>query len=653
MGMTCRGFRLRRTTRRTASRRGSIRESEGTGRKDAIRRRLQFVALTLFALLAFGDGTAQAAADQSYDVTIAPTDKPALDQALKEASQLQSLKEKAPVGSFALILRAKGDVDRFVTVLRSLGYYDGRAAIAIDGHPLDDPALAQALSSLSESKAAEVKVTVQAGPLYHLGHIAIDGEVPDDAAAKLGLAEGQPAVASDVLAAGARLLTAMREDGYPLAAVDTPDAVQDPRHHTIDVTFKAAAGRRAVIGAIGFTGLSAVNQGFVRRRLLVRPGQLYQPSKIDEARQDLASIGVFSSVSVNAATSIAPDGSIPLTYTFQERPAHAVGLTGAFSTDLGASLTTTWSDRNLFGNAEQLNLSAAGTGLGGSAVKGLGYDISAQFLKPDFLRRDQTLELDAAALKQDLQAYNQQAVSAGGSLRRKLSPLWTISVGLTGVQEKISQEEITRDYTLLAVPVTVKFDSTGLANPLTDPTHGGRVSFTATPTLSLSGRTSTFTILQAAGSTYVDLGRYWFGTEGRSVLALRGLVGSVQGAGQFELPPDQRFYGGGSATVRGFKYQSIGPLFRDNNPIGGTAIDAGTIEFRQRVFHDFGFATFADAGQVSASSAPFGGTLRVGMGVGLRYYTPIGPVRLDVALPLNRPPGGDRFEIYLGLGQAF
>jgi translocation and assembly module TamA len=611
------------------------------------------MAVTLLAMLAFGDSGLRAADTQPYDMTIAPTDNSALEQALKDASQLLSLKEKSPVGSFALILRAKGDVDRFDTVLRSFGYYDGGVAIDIDGHPLDDPALTQTLSALPEGKSAEVKVTVQTGPLYHLGRVTIDGEVPPDAAAKLGLAEGQPAVASDVLAAGARLLTAMREDGYALATVNPPDVTQNPQHHTIDVTFKAAAGRSAVIGAIDFTGLSAVNEDFLRRRLLIQPGQLYQPSKIDAARQDLASLGVFSSVSVSAGTSIAPDGSIPLTYSFQERPAHAVGLTGAYSTDLGGSLTTTWSGRNLFGNAEQLNLSAAGTGLGGSAVKGLGYDISAQFLKPDLLQRDQTLEFDAAALKQDLQAYNQRAVSAGAALRRKLSPLWTVSVGVAVEQETIEQQGVSRDYTLLAVPVSAKYDSTRLANPLTDPTNGSRVSFTVTPTQSLSGKTSTFAILQAAGSSYFDLGHYWFGTEGRSVLALRGLVGSVQGAGQFELPPDQRFYGGGSATVRGFKYQSIGPLFPDNSPIGGTAIDAGTIEFRQRLFRDFGMATFVDAGQVSGDNAPFRGTLRVGMGVGLRYYTPIGPVRLDVAVPLNRPPGGDRFEIYLGLGQAF
>jgi len=137
------------------------------------------------------------------------------------------------------------------------------------------------------------------------------------------------------------------------------------------------------------------------------------------------------------------------------------------------------------------------------------------------------------------------------------------------------------------------------------------------------------------------------------VLALRGVLGSVQGGSTFALPPDQRFYAGGSGTIRGFKFQSVGPLFADTNPIGGTSIDAGTVEFRQRLFGDFGAAAFLDAGQVTAASLPFQGTLRVGAGLGLRYYTPIGPIRLDLALPVNREPNGDRFELYVGLGQAF
>jgi len=607
----------------------------------------------LGALGAIACGRSQAADPQPYTVAMAATGDSALDKALDEASRLRALREKAPVAPFALVSRARDDVGRFETVLHSLGYYDAKIAITIDGHPLDDPALAETLAKVPEGKSVKAAVTIRHGPLYHLRRIVVVGAVPPNARAALGLSPGQPARAADVLAGGARLLAAMQEDGYALATVEPPDAVMDPRDHTLDVTFNAAEGHRAVIGAIRLSGLSAVHESFVRKRLLIHRGQLYQPSAIDQARRDLAALGVFSGVSVRAGSHIAPDGTIPLIFNFQERPRHAVSITGAFSTDLGASLTTTWSDRNLFGNAEQLNLSAAGTGLGGSATKGLGYNFSAQFLKPDFLRRDQTLELNLGALKQDLDAYNQRAVTAGAVLHRKLSPLWQVSLGLSGVAEVIEQQGMTRSYTLVSIPFTAKYDSTGLTNPLSDPTHGIRAALTATPTQSLGRKSSTFMTIQAAGSTYLDVGRYWDAPAGRSVLALRGLIGSVTGAGVFALPPDQRFYGGGSATVRGFRYQSIGPLFPDNSPIGGTAIDAATVEFRQRLFGNFGAVAFVDAGQVSAKSMPFGGTLRVAAGIGGRYYTPIGPVRLDIAVPLNRPPGGDAFEIYIGLGQAF
>jgi translocation and assembly module TamA len=300
-----------------------------------------------------------------------------------------------------------------------------------------------------------------------------------------------------------------------------------------------------------------------------------------------------------------------------------------------------------------LNLSASTTGLGGSDTTGIGYNATAQLLKPDFLHRDQTLEFDLGAIKQSLEAYDQTAATAGVILSRKLSKAWTISAGLTGEQEKIVQEEVTRHYTLVAVPLSGKYDGTGLANPLDDATHGVRAALSVAPTESLAHPEATFVILQGNVSTYVDLANLGLTRPGASVIALRGIVASAQGASQFDLPPDQRFYAGGSATVRGFKYQSVGPLFADNNPQGGAALDAATIEFRQRVWGNIGAALFVDAGQVSAENAPFQGTLREGVGTGVRYYTPIGPIRVDVAVPLNKPPNGDSFELYLGLGQAF
>ena len=597
---------------------------------------------------------ARASDPQAYAVTIEATGNSAVDSALNDASQLQSLKDKAPVGPFALVARAKGDVDRLQTVLQAFGYYQANLNITIDGSPLDETDLVDRLDKVPAGQPAAVKVAIEKGPLFHLRNIEIRGDVPPDAREKLGLKPGQPAIASDILAAGTNLLTALEEDGYALAKVDPPVATEEEAALSIDVVFDATLGKRATIGPILFSGLHDVNEYFVRRRLLLHAGELYQPSKIDAARQDLLALGVFSGVTVRAGEAIAPDGSLPVTFDFQERPLHAVGVTGAYSTDLGASAKVTWSHRNFFGNAEQLNLSAAATGLGGTATRGVGYNITGQFIKPDFPQRDTSLQFDTAALKQQLDAYSQRAFSAGPSLHRKFGPLWSGSVGLTGMEEHIDQEKLSTDYLLVALPLTANYDSTGLKDPTIDPTHGVRAAFTATPTESFGKPTSTFAILQISGSTYLDIGDFVFGAKpGRSVLALRGLVGSVEGASQFELPPDQRFYGGGSATIRGFKYQSVGPLFPDLKPIGGTAIDAGTVEFRQRFLDDWGAAVFVDGGQVSAGNLPFSGTVRIGTGVGLRYYTAVGPVRIDVALPVNRPPGGDKFEFYIGLGQSF
>ncbi|MGH7053464.1 MAG: autotransporter assembly complex protein TamA [Stellaceae bacterium] len=616
--------------------------------------RLRSLALPLLFAFALATGARPvcAADPQPYALRIAPTGDHALDEALKSSSRLAGL-QKAPAAPFALIARAREDVGRLKTVLRSFGYYQGQVSIAIAGDALDDPRLADLLAKVPQGTPVKVAVRVERGPLFRLGRVVIAGAVPAEVRGKLDLAPGQPAVAAAVLSAAARLLSALQEDGYALAVVKPPIAIEDARRHRINVTFKVVAGRRATIGPIRFTGLKAVNGTFIRRRLTLRSGERYQPSRIEATRRDLAALGVFSSVTVRAGERIGPQGRIPITFIFRERPKYVVGLTAAYSTDLGGSLGVNWSDRNVFGNAEQLNLSAAGTGLGGTAVTGLGYNFTAQFLKPDFLRRDQSLQFDASALRQNLQAYDQQAVKTDALLHRRLSPRWRISLGLSAEEERIAQEGVTRDYTLLSVPITARYDSTGLADLLQDPTHGARAALTTIPMQSLGGSRAHFAILQLSGSGYFDLSRLGISQPGRSVLAVRGLIGSIAGAAQFELPPDQRFYAGGSATVRGFRYQSIGPRFADGNPIGGTAIDAATIEFRQRLFGDFGATAFVDAGQINAGNTPFGGGLRVGAGLGVRYYTLIGPIRLDVAVPVNRLPGGDAFEFYIGLGQAF
>jgi translocation and assembly module TamA len=598
--------------------------------------------------------TAVRAADPvAYTLKIQPTGDKALDAALAGTSQLGALRNNAPAGPFALVARARQDIGGLETTMKSFGYYQAHVTVTIDGHGLDDPNLPDQLGALPENTKADVNVAIDKGRLFHIRHVTLDGTVPLQDEKTFPLKPGDPAVAGTVLAAGNTLLSTLQEQGYALAKVDPPVATDIPSQHALDVSFHVVSGPRVDLGPITITGLKRMHESFVRRRLLIRQGQLYQPSKIEAAREDLASLGVFSGIRISGAKTLDPAGQLPLRVDVSERKLHTVSFNIAYSTDLGGSAGVTWSHHDLFGNAEQLNLTADITGLGGTADQGLGYLVKAQFLKPDFYHRDQTLEIDVEGLKQNLQSYDQTAVIAGPALRRKLSTEWTASVGLTGTEESIIQEGVTRDYTLLAVPLTAQFDSTHVKSPLDDPLHGVRATLIATPTESFSGHSTAFVILQGQASTYFDLHTLGLAKPGMSVIAIRGLVGSVRGATDFDLPPDQRFYGGGSATVRGFRYQSIGPQFSDDTPIGGTSIDAATVEFRQRVWGNIGAAAFIDAGQVAEGSAPFAGRLEEGAGVGARYYTPIGPIRVDFAVPITPIPHGDSFEIYLGLGEAF
>jgi translocation and assembly module TamA len=585
-----------------------------------------------------------AADPQPYDVDLKPTGQDALDAALKGSSTLISLQKSAPVGGFALTERARQDAGRFTTALQSFGYYKATVTTTIGGHNLDDPTLPSFIDSAPASPPLKVAVSFDLGPLFKLGSVTIATPVPPDIPGHLDLKPGQPAVAAQVLGAQGRLLDALRADSYPLAKVPTPIAILHPDQNLLDVTFNPEAGPKADIGPISLSGLKDMNEAFVRKRLLIHQGEKFSPQAIEEARSDLASIGVFSVVRAVPASTLDPQGQLPITFDLTERPLHAVDLGVGYSTDLGVNFTTTWHDRNLFGNAEQLNLSASYQA-GGDAIISPGYQVGAQFLKPDYLVRDQQLEIDLNAVKQDLQAYDQTALLEKIALNRKLSQYWIGSLGLAGEQESILQEDVTRHYNLIGIPASLKYDST---SSQFDPTHGIRAALLVTPWESIGTPSATFLVTQISASTYLDIF-----DDGRSILALRGLIGEASGVGVFGIPPDQRFYAGGSATVRGFRYQTLGPQFPDEKPTGGTAISTGTVELRQRILGNYGVVGFVDVGQVSAHGTPFTDNWHAGAGIGARYYTPIGPIRLDVAVPVNKLPGGDAFELYIGIGQAF
>ncbi|WP_264713192.1 autotransporter assembly complex protein TamA [Limobrevibacterium gyesilva] len=610
------------------------------------RRGLIRLLLALVPMLTVAPQRGGAADPLAYTVTIAPTGEAEMDTALGDAATLVALRESAPVGAFALLSRARGDAGRLATVLHSFGYYQGRVAITIAGRPLDDPGLADALEAMPDKAEVPVAVAITPGKLFHLRRIALTGDVPPGMRGSLGLAEGAPARAADVLAARDRLLAALRADSYALATADPPQATLDEATGSLDVVFPVQAGPRVDLGDISISGLQRLNESYVRRRLPLQPGERYDPARIEAARQELADTPALAAVRIDTAGSLDAQGRLPVRVDVTERKLRAVNLSAAWSTDQGGRLSASWTHRNLFGNAEQLTLSAETTGLGGTATRQPGYNLGALLTIPDWQRRDQSLTFRMLGVNEYLQAYDRTAAIGGVAVQRKLSRELTASLGVTGELARIKQEGLTNDYKLLELPAGLTWDST--RNPF-DPTGGVKASVALTPIASFGPTgTTAFVIAQASASTYID-----FGSKGRTVLALRALVGGMEGASVEDVPPDQRFYAGGGGTVRGYRFQSVGPKFPSGRPTGGTSIDTGTIELRQRFGESWGAVAFVDAGQVGTTGVPFSGNIAVGAGVGARYYTSIGPIRLDVAVPVVRGPKTDTLQVYIGIGQAF
>jgi translocation and assembly module TamA len=612
----------------------------------------------LLAVTAFGS-LAHAADPQPYRVEIASVGNSDIDAALKATSDLISLRGTAPVSPFGLIARARSDVDRLTTALESFGYYQCSVAIKINGTLVNNPGLGDILAALPKGRDAQIAISFTLGTLYHLGRIDVDGDLPDGVRSTLGLDTGQPAVASMVLAAGSRMLAAMQDQGYAFATVDAPVAYESADSPALDLRFHVVTGPKVNIGEIHFEGLHRMHESRLRARLPMHTGDRYRASTVERARHDLLALGVFSQVSLAVGTAVDASGGVPITFKVRERLRHAIAVNAAYSSDLGGSAGVSWTDRNVLGNADQLTLAAAVIDLGGSDTTGTGYDTSAKYLMPDFGRPDQSLQFTVGAIKQSLQAYDQTARTTSATLTRKISSVWSVSVGGATTDEQIIQEAVTHFYILLALPLNVSFDSTSLTSPLDDPRRGIRASLTLKPTLALGHPNARFLISQIKASAYFDLNHLLPTEPGRTVLAARALAGLAQGAGTYSLPPDQRFYGGGSDTIRGYRYQSVGPQFPltkqfpTPTPIGGTAITAGGLELRQRFGTNFGAVAFVDAGQVSASLKAQPGEFRIGAGAGLRYYTPIGPIRLDIAVPAPRRSGDDVLEFYIGLGQSF
>lgn len=565
-----------------------------------------------------------------YEVEITGVEDTELEALLSQVSQLVALAERPPASRAALERRAEADLARFRAALRSEGYYASRLDLAID------------------DKASPVKVTaeVEPGTLYlladyqirYVGASAPPSESLADAPEDLGLTLGMAARAPAIAAADKTLLRRLAENGFPLAAIVKRDAVVDHALGSMTVALEVDAGPRARFGPVTLSGLESVEADYVLQVLPWQEGETYDQRKIDRARLDLSQTELFESISIQPGDAVVEDNRLPIAIGVSEREHRAFGGGATVSTDEGVGGSLFWEHRNIFGRNERLLLSLRAAEIEQQA--------RADIRKPRFLRPDQNLLANGGFTRRDNDAFQEETISAVTALERSIGAIWRASAGLSLEITNIDDKETTRDFFIVGLPLSATRDTRD--DPL-NPTRGSTLTLALTPFTGTVDENIFFTRAEISGSGYLSIH-----PEDEIVLAGRARLGTLFGEGRDTIPANKRLYAGGGGSVRGFEFQRVGPIDADDDPEGGRSVLELSGEVRFRVFEDFGVVPFIDAGTVSRSSfLDFEERFLVAAGLGLRYFTAVGPLRFDIAFPLNGRDADDSFEIYVSLGQAF
>lgn len=592
--------------------------------------RFTYRLLCLLAVLPGAGAPALADEDITYrlQVTGAPTGS--LDERVADASDLKRLQDR-PVASPALLRRrAEEDLPAMREVLRSQGYYAAEVVFE-----LQEPA--------EPGEPWTVSVAVDPGEPFVLRRfeivladaLEISGFAPTYT--ELGIAPGDRLEAAKVVEATNRVLGRLGEIGHPRAEVISRDVVVDHAGNDVLVRLEIRAGPQMRFGDIAVTGLERVEVPAVLRNVEWQQGTRFDTRTVNATRRALQSTGLFSSISIRPGT-VGENGLTPIEIDVREAPRRSIGGGLRYSTDLGAGATAFWETRNLLGEGENLRADVT--------VAERAQAAALLFRVPAFLHRNQTLSLSTSLAHEEQEAFESDTFAAGAAVERVLGRYLTGSAGISFERSFITDADGEDDFVLFGFPLDLAWDSTGNA---LDPTAGVRAHLGVTPYTDFAAEAQQFGIVDGQASLYLGLDE-----ADRWVVALRAGAGAAVGEPRSGIPPDKRFYAGGGDSVRGYGYQLVGPLEDDSTPLGGASILTAGIELRARIFEQVGGVVFLDAGNVYEDNVPTGGgDLLFGAGVGLRYYTPIGPLRLDVAVPLDRRPVDDAFQLYISLGQAF
>ena len=549
----------------------------------------------------------------------------------------------------AAMVRARltADGELMQRILASEGYYDAVVETRIDRGEREERQEGQP----RQRRPITAVIDVTPGTQYRLAEIILkaDPTVPPNLIAdNFPLSVGEPIVAQRVQGAEAAIALKLPEEGYPFAEVGQRDILLDGATGDGVYTLPIDIGKRSRFGGIETTGDLAFDAEHVAVLARFKRGELYDSRKVDDLRQALVATGLFATVAAEPQPTGESAGDdteyVTMLVTQQAGPPRTLAASAGYGTGEGIRLEGSWTHRNLLPPEGALIF----RGVVGTQEQGLG----ATLRRSNAGRRDRTFELVAEATRSNYNAFEAITGRVAARVSYDSTPIWqkkfTYAFGAELIATSEDDYDFTRGtrdrdfYTIFGLTGQVGMDRT---DSLLDPTKGFRVTALIQPEGSLAGKFSPY------ARTRLDVSGYYPVTD-NIVLAGRVRVGSILGAARERLAPSRRFYAGGGGSVRGFGYQELGPKDPNDDPIGGRSVAEAAFEGRYR-FGNFGVVGFVDAGQVYRGSAPTFSDLRFGAGIGARYYTNFGPMRLDVATPIGRKPGEALVSVFVSIGQAF
>ena len=602
----------------------------------------------------------------SYTVDVAGlAEHKDLDSLVKDASNAWKLRQEPPPTGAGLAQRVYADFPRLSAALQASGYYDGALEVRVagvvvrpDGTGLE--AAAAAAEKYRNADLAPVRIAVIPGAPYPLRRISVydarTGKPVDRtlfSKRSFEYDDKAPARAATLVGLQTQWLDELRGKSYPLARIKATSARVDHNAHAVDASVTLDTGPRAGIGRLNVNTPPGIHEEIIRSYMYVEEGEDYSPEKLAAIRKSIARIEAVGSVRVEDGDKLDAKGNLPILVSVDARKEHAVGASAQYSTVDGPSLRAYWVDRNLFGGAERLRIDAlAGFaplstgGLGSLGTKDVIGGLKASFLKPALGGTRNDLLLDASLMREKNDYYRAAFGNVSAQVRHRFDDRFSIQGGVLAERGHWDDVFGGHDYSLLGAPMSVAYDSTDV--PLA-PTEGVRATLTTTPYAKFLPQSVGMIVTKGQASAYKAID-----PDGRYVMAGRIAAGSIVGQTIQDVPASLRFFAGGGGSVRGYAYRSLSPVGPTGTYVGGRSLFEASAEARIKITDTIGVVPFVDVGQAFNASYPdFSAPVRAAAGLGLRYYTGIGPVRIDLATPLNPPKGAAHFAVTIGIGEAF